>query len=102
YRSDYDRALRVAGAKIVDVGYNFITFPYELENALTDRAAAVFFLAGTGDRGLSLKTVADIAHKRNVPVIVDAAAELPPRENLRNFIYQGADLVAFSCEKNIK
>jgi L-seryl-tRNA(Ser) seleniumtransferase len=102
HRNDYDRALRVAGAKIVDVGYNYITFPYELENALTDRAAAVFFLAGTGDRGLSLKTVADIAHKRNVPVIVDAAAELPPRENLRNFISQGADLVAFSGGKHIQ
>jgi seryl-tRNA(Sec) selenium transferase len=102
HRNDYDRALRVAGAKIVDVGYNYITFPYELENALTDRAAAVFFLAGMGDRGLSLKTVADIAHKRNVPVIVDAAAELPPRENLRNFVSQGADLVAFSGGKHIQ
>ncbi|HEX2524128.1 MAG TPA: aminotransferase class V-fold PLP-dependent enzyme [Terriglobia bacterium] len=102
HRNDYDRALRVAGAKIVDVGYNYITFPYELENAVTDRTAAVFFLAGTGDRGLPLKTVADTAHKRNIPVIVDAAAELPPRENLKNFIAQGADLVAFSGGKHIQ
>ncbi len=102
HRNDYDRALRVAGAEIVEAGYNYITFPYELESALTERTAAVFFLAGMGDRGLSLKTVANIAHRRNIPVIVDAAAELPPRENLRNFISQGADLVAFSGGKHIQ
>jgi hypothetical protein len=55
-----------------------------------------------GERGLPLTTVAEIAHRRNVPVIVDAAAELPPRENLRNFISQGADLVAFSGGKHIQ
>jgi seryl-tRNA(Sec) selenium transferase len=102
HRNDYDRALRVAGAEIVEVGYNYITFPYELESALTDRTAAVFFLTGMGERGLSLTTVTAIAHRRNVPVIVDAAAELPPRENLRNFISQGADLVAFSGGKHIQ
>jgi len=102
HRNDYDRALRVAGAEIVEVGYNYITFPYELESALTDRTAAVFFLTGMGERGLPLTTVAEIAHRRNVPVIVDAAAELPPRENLRNFISQGADLVAFSGGKHIR
>ena len=102
HRNDYDRALRVAGAEIVEVGYNYITFPYELESALTDRTAAVFFLTGMGERGLPLTTVSEIAHRRNVPVIVDAAAELPPRENLRNFISQGADLVAFSGGKHIQ
>src|SRR5262245_57373081 len=102
HRNDYDRALRVAGARIVDAGYNYITFPYELENALTDHTAAVFFLAGMGDRGLPLTSVAEIAHRRNVPVIVDAAAELPPRENLKSFISQGADLVAFSGGKHMQ
>ena len=38
---------------------------------------------------------------RGVPVIVDAAAELPPRANLRRFIAEGADLVAFSGGKAI-
>jgi len=36
-----------------------------------------------------------------VPVIVDAAAELPPVENLRKFIKMGADLVIFSGGKAI-
>ena len=36
-----------------------------------------------------------------MPVIVDAAAELPPRSNLRRFLAEGADLVVFSGGKAI-
>ncbi|HEX3208226.1 MAG TPA: hypothetical protein VHQ91_02510, partial [Geminicoccaceae bacterium] len=36
-----------------------------------------------------------------MPVLVDAAAQLPPAENLRTFIAKGADLVAFSGGKAI-
>jgi len=36
-----------------------------------------------------------------VPVVVDAAAQLPPRDNLRRFLGEGADLVAFSGGKAI-
>ena len=50
---------------------------------------------------LSLPEVAEIAHGHGLPVIVDAAAALPPRSNLRRFIAEGADLVTFSGGKAI-
>ena len=50
---------------------------------------------------VGLKKTIDIAHKRGVPVIVDAAAEVPPRSNLTKFISMGADMVAFSGGKGI-
>ena len=37
----------------------------------------------------------------SVPVLVDAAAQLPPADNLRRFVLAGADLVAFSGGKAI-
>jgi seryl-tRNA(Sec) selenium transferase len=37
-----------------------------------------------------------------VPVIVDAASMLPPRENLTKFLRLGADLVSFSGGKGIR
>jgi len=37
-----------------------------------------------------------------VPVIVDAASMLPPRENLTKFVRLGADLVSFSGGKGIR
>src|SRR5207248_8561441 len=45
--------------------------------------------------------VVETAGTKSVPVVVDAAAELPPRENLRRFIAEGAALVAFSGGKAI-
>jgi len=88
--------------QVIEVGFNYATFPYELDNAFTERTAAVFFLAGQGSRSLPLRLVTEIAHKHQVPVIVDAAAELPPAANLKRFISDGADLVAFSGGKHIQ
>jgi L-seryl-tRNA(Ser) seleniumtransferase len=43
-----------------------------------------------------------IAHAAKLPLILDAAAELPPAENLSKFVKMGADLVAFSGGKNLR
>ncbi len=51
---------------------------------------------------LPLPVVLEIAHSNNVPVIVDAAAELPPVENLNKFTRMGADVVLFSGGKDIR
>jgi len=42
-----------------------------------------------------------VAHRNGVPVIVDAASELPPRRNLVKYISRGADLVVISGGKFI-
>ncbi|GAB3017073.1 aminotransferase class V-fold PLP-dependent enzyme [Natronobiforma cellulositropha] len=109
HRSGYDHAYRVAGARVVDVGTNDAhlgsgaenTEPWELEAAITDETAAVAYLATPTARP-PLETVVELAHEAGVPVIVDAAAELPPVENLRRFTEAGADLVAFSGGKAIR
>lgn len=102
HRNDYDHGLRAAGAKVRDVGYGYATFPYEVEEAITSQTAAIFWLAGIRDGSLGLPEVVNIAHRHQVPVIVDASPQLPPRENLRRFISEGADLVAFSGGKHIR
>ncbi len=43
----------------------------------------------------------EVAQARGVPVIVDAAAEVPPVSNLTRFTREGADLVFFSGGKGI-
>ena len=103
-RNPYDRLLQSAQARVVHVGDAWQTFEWELEGALEDEAAAVLFFAGsqlalgTPD----LRTVVRIAHAHAVPVIVDAAAQALPRENLRRFIDEGADLAIFSGGKAIR
>src|SRR5438552_13748790 len=105
HRFAYDQAYRVAGGVLVEIGLARRTQPFELEEAITERTAAVAYLVSpfTSPPGiLSLEDVLAIAHKRGVPVIVDAASMLPPRENLTKFVRLGADLVSFSGGKGIR
>src|SRR5256886_1957402 len=105
HRFAYDQAYRVAGGVLVEIGLARRTQPFELEEAITERTAAVAYLVSpfTSPPGiLSLEQVLAIAHTRAVPVIVDAASMLPPRENLTKFLRLGADLVSFSGGKGIR
>src|SRR5438094_479681 len=105
HRFAYDQAYRVAGGVLVEIGLARRTQPFELEEAIGERTAAVAHLISpfTSPPGvLSLEQVVAIAHTRGVPVIVDAASMLPPRENLTKFLRQGADLVSFSGGKGIR
>ena len=60
------------------------------------------FSPGTSKLALPLDRVCEIAHERGVPVIVDAASMLPPRENLSKYHKMGADLVIHSGGKGIR
>src|SRR5919204_785958 len=105
HRFAYDQAYRVPGGVLVEIGLARRTQPFELEQAITDRTAAVADLISpfTSPPGvLTLPQVIEIAHRRGVPVIVDAASMLPPRENLTKFLRMGADLVSFSGGKGIR
>ncbi|MBI1735933.1 MAG: aminotransferase class V-fold PLP-dependent enzyme [Candidatus Rokubacteria bacterium] len=105
HRFAYDQAYRVAGAVLVEIGLARRTQPFELEAAIGDRTAAVAYLISpfTSPPGvLTLEQTIEIAHRRGVPVIVDAASMLPPRENLTRFLRMGADLVSFSGGKGIR
>ncbi len=109
HRTTYDHAIRAAGARIREVGFNDRSFgagvrggeAWELEVAITARTAAIAYTASNfNDPPLPL--VVGVAKKHMLPVIVDAAAQLPPVENLRRFVTEGADLVAFSGGKAIR
>ncbi len=103
HRNGYDHSIRASGARIVEVGYGHSSLTFHFEAAFTERTAMVAYLKSPwASRGaLSLHETCEIAHRNNVPVLVDAAAMLPPAGNLTRFIEEGADLVAFSGGKAI-
>ena len=105
HRFAYDQAYRVPGGVLVEIGLARRTQPFELEDAINERTAAVAYLVSpfTSPPGiLGIEQVIAIAHRRGVPVIVDAASMLPPRANLRKFTGLGADLVSFSGGKGVR
>jgi L-seryl-tRNA(Ser) seleniumtransferase len=107
-RNMYDRALRVAGARIVEVGIadRFSgagvrdATAAEIAAAIGPRSAGVLWVAQPWSEP-ALPDVARVAQSAGVPVLVDAAAQLPPAGNLRRFVAEGADLVCFSGGKAI-
>jgi L-seryl-tRNA(Ser) seleniumtransferase len=105
HRIPYDPALRLAGVRIRQVGDVLQTFRWELEEAIGERTVAVLYVAGAHlpQTVLPLEQVVEVAHDRGVPVIVDAAAQLPPVSNLWHFTTEaGADLALFSGGKALR
>jgi D-glucosaminate-6-phosphate ammonia-lyase len=106
HRNSYDHGVRAAGARLVEVGLADRltecgvrdTEAWEFEGAIGERTAGILYLARADSRP-PLPAVVRAAHAANVPVLVDAAAELPPASNLRRFTEEGADLVVFSGGK---
>ena len=109
HRTGYDHAIRAAGARIREVGFNDRAMgagvrgvePWEIAAAIGPGTVAVAYAASPANDP-PLAEVAEIAHAHDLPVIVDAAAQLPPKTNLTRFIADGADLVAYSGGKAIR
>ncbi|KIQ03846.1 hypothetical protein RU07_07610 [Agrobacterium tumefaciens] len=98
YGAPVDQSIRLAGGKVVMVGQATSAHRYHMENAITDKTACAVYVVShhVVDYGLlSLTEFVEIAHAKNVPVIVDAASEY----DLKLFLAQGADIVLYSGHK---
>lgn len=99
----YDKGIENAGGVIKFVGDSDEVLEFDLENSITEKTAGIFYFPSINFEraSLSLEKTVEIAHRHNIPVIVDAAAQLPPRSNLWSYTAKGADLVVFSGGKSI-
>lgn len=95
--SIYDHAIRMTGAKMVDVAT-----PEDLDRAFGPQTFMAFAGAAiqAPDSKMPLEAFVKAAHARGVPVLIDAANELPLKRD--PFISRGVDLVAYSGGKSLK
>ncbi len=108
HRNAYDRALRVAGARLIDVGVADRETgagirgleDWEVASAISPLTVAVAACASASTAS-DIPLLARVARRHGLPLIVDAAAQLPPLENLRRLFDLGASLVVFSGGKAI-
>lgn len=96
-RSVYDHAVRNTGVKII-----VVDTAEELADALSPRTAMIYLTAGgpSVSGPLSLENVARLAKPRNIPILVDAAAENLTIPNVH--LQRGATVVAYSGGKAIR
>ncbi len=98
HRNSYDHAVRNAGAELVEV-----ETAGEMEAAIGDRTAMLFFLNAAETRGaIGHEEFVRIGKRHAVPALNDAAADVPPVDNLFRFTKMGYDLVAFSGGKGLR
>lgn len=105
-RNGYDHACLAAGARFTEIGMSEglagagvrDAESWEYEAAVSRRTAAILYVESSRSQP-TLAEVAEVGRANAVPVIVDAAAELPPARNLKRFVAEGADLVAYSGGK---
>ena len=95
-RNSYDHAVEIPGGKIVEAEAE------DIEAALGDRTAAIFFLPDWPGVRMTIADMVAIGHRHGVPVVVDAAGRLDQPGHLKTYIAQKADLTCFSGGKHIR
>lgn len=114
HRTSYDHAYRAAGMTIVEVDTR-----EQFMNALGEHTAMIAVTAAVekqrqpgppvpkrhatewGPDVMRPDELVRVGNRAGVPVLIDAAAEVPPAENLTRYIRMGADLVAISGGKGL-
>ena len=98
HRFGYDRAVRNCGVRLVEVETR-----EDLERAVSDRTAMMLFYNNNNKEGqIRDEEFVKLGLKHSIPTLNDAAADVPPLENLWKYTAMGFDLVAFSGGKGIR
>jgi L-seryl-tRNA(Ser) seleniumtransferase len=91
-RSAFDSALRLAGGKLM-----LVYSPEELDRAIGEKTAMIY----TTHLGNELERELRIAKARQIPMLLDDAAGIPPIDNIKLYARMGIDLYTFSGGKGL-
>lgn len=103
----YTAQWMATGAKLVEYGQagTLKSFKHERESTITDKTFCLLYTVSYNKvlRGIvPFKDVIETGKIYNIPVVVDAAAMLPPVTNLHKFTSMSADIVCFRGGKAIR
>ncbi|WP_026260059.1 aminotransferase class V-fold PLP-dependent enzyme [Segetibacter koreensis] len=97
HRYLFDQAVSTTGAKIVEV-----EGPEEMEKAFNANTVMALFFNAAEKSSVTHEEFLAIAKKHKIPTFLDAAADVPPVENLFKFQKLGFDMITFSGGKMIR
>ena len=98
HRFGYDHAVRNCGVRLVEVESR-----EDLERAVNPKTAMMLFYNNNNTEGqIRDEEFVQLGKKHSIPTFNDAAADVPPVENLWNYTKMGFDLVTFSGGKGIR
>jgi len=94
----YDRAMQVPGGKFVLVGdERWGCTPELMEAAITENTAAInhVIIGADKPRIVTIEETVKVAHKHDVPVILDCSGMTYPLDGLTKFVKMGVDLACY-------
>lgn len=97
HRYLFDQAITTTGATIIEVAG-----PDEMDKAFNSNTVLALFYNAAGSSSVSHEEFIALCKKHNIPSFIDAAADVPPVENLFKYQKMGFDLVTFSGGKMIR
>ncbi len=98
HRFGYEHAVRNCGVKLVEVETR-----EDLERAVSGQTAMMLFYNNNNSEGrIRDEEFVQLGKKHGIPTLNDAAADVPPVENLWKYTKMGFDLVAFSGGKGLR
>ena len=101
YGTPEEEMIALGGGKVIEAGYANMCSPEHVEMMIDDETVAVFYVKShhaVQKSMLSVEQAVTVAHKHNLPLILDAAAE----EDLGKYLDLGADIIIFSGAKAIE
>ena len=101
FNAPIETMLRLGGGVPVEAGCATEVVVEDVEELINEKTVALLYVKSHHcvQKGmLDLPTMIDIAHRHNLPLMVDAAAE----EDFRKYIAMGADLVCYSGAKALE
>ena len=100
HRNGYDFGVQAIGMRFTEIEPDLDS----LRAAINERTACIFWFAGTMNtpEDIPLPQLIKVAAAQDIPVIVDAAAQLPPVDNLWRYTQLGAALALFSGGKDLR
>jgi uncharacterized pyridoxal phosphate-dependent enzyme len=97
HRYLFDQAITTTGAKIIEVEGND-----EMDKAFNSNTVLALFFNAAGSSSVTREDFIALCKKHQIPSFIDAAADVPPVENLFKYQKMGFDLVTFSGGKMIR
>ncbi len=98
HRYGYDHAVRNCGTRFVEV-----QTAEELDRAVNPNTLMMLFYNAADPAGsIAAEQFVALGKKHHIPTMNDAAADVPPLENLAKWVKMGFDLVVFSGGKGIR
>jgi len=98
HRFGYEHAVRNCGVRLVEVETR-----EDLERAVNTQTAMMLFYNNNNPEGrIRDEEFVQLGKRHGIPTLNDAAADVPPVENLWKYTKMGFDLVAFSGGKGLR